>query len=359
MSHQIFGERFLTLRQPAWHNLGLVVDEELSAREALGKIGGDLNLTLRPMYYEIDGTKIEVPQHQIVRFPTKEDNEYVALGVVDSKDYVLFTPGQMCDIWDEHVGKHIETMGILRRGALFFCTTRLPTMDIKGDEVERYLGVTSPMDGRAAASAEEWDIRVVCANTLRAAQAQAKVAYRVAHGQGARERIGAWLNDAYKKAENNYNTAKEAFTLLADKRVDDMTARSIVLNTYADPRMPEKNAPDDVMEGRMQRWEAERKRLVKRREMAIELFGGDGTGMNSKAAAGTLWGLWNAVVELEDYRQGSRQPDKQGRKGDEAEAYRSSEDAMFGGRAATKQICYDACLSAAQGRFSPGDPLLN
>lgn len=216
MGHAIFGERFLSLRRPAWHGLGLVTETEMSAREALIQVGGDLNVRLHANFTEIEGTLTELPSRSIVRYPTTDDPEHVVLGQV-GPDYHLLTPGEVADIWDEYVGQPIETLGILRRGALFFCTTKLPTLDIKGDEVERYLGVCSPMDGQRTASAEEWDVRVVCANTLKAAQAQARVSYRVVHDATAKERLGVWLKNAYEKAEQNYEVVKEAFELLAGK----------------------------------------------------------------------------------------------------------------------------------------------
>ena len=39
MAHNIFGERFLGQRKPAWHQLGLVVDEPIGAVKALERIG--------------------------------------------------------------------------------------------------------------------------------------------------------------------------------------------------------------------------------------------------------------------------------------------------------------------------------
>ena len=349
--HEIFGERFMSLRQPAWHGLGLVTKEEMNARQALAQIGGDLNVRLHPNFTLIEGELVELPGRSIVREPVLDDPEHVVLGQVGA-EYNLVTPGEIADIWDARVGKPIETMGVLRRGALFFCTTRLPTLDIKGDEVERYLGVCSPMDGQRTASAEEWDLRVVCSNTLRAAQAQARVAYRVVHDAGAKERLGVWLQDAYQTAEMNYETVKEVFTLLAERRVHESAALSVIRRAYPEPRLPRRNAPDDVMEVRAERFERAQVRVRRRRETALELFKGDGTGMNSPAAKGTLWGLYNAITETECYRKGSMQG------GLEAEAARTAEDTLFGRRAETMERAFAACLTVAEDR-ADFDPSLN
>src|ERR671939_1878460 len=39
MAHNLFGNRFFSYRQPAWHKLGLVLDEALGAEAAFDRIG--------------------------------------------------------------------------------------------------------------------------------------------------------------------------------------------------------------------------------------------------------------------------------------------------------------------------------
>jgi hypothetical protein len=117
-------------------------------------------------------------------------------------------------------------MGVLRRGAMFFITTKLPSIDVFGDEVERYLGVTSPLDGVTALSAEEWPLRVVCANTLRAAQAGAFVSFHLPHRGDALQEIGAWLRLSYDKAVANAERLKQGFERLAGTRVGDPRAKA-------------------------------------------------------------------------------------------------------------------------------------
>lgn len=90
--------------------------------------------------------------------------------------------------------------------------------------------------------------------------------------------------------------------------------------------MPRRDAPDDVVQLRLEGWERHQLRIRRRREMALSLFEGDGTGMDTPAAKGTLWGLYNAVTETENYRKGFAAG------GVEAEAARVGEDLLFGWR---------------------------
>lgn len=345
MGHEIFGARFMSNRVPAWHKLGYVTDVEMNAREALGHIGGDLNYTLSPLFAEVGGERLELPQCAVVRHPTAEEPEYVSMGIVDSANYALFTPGEICDIWDSNVSKKVETMGILQRGGMFFVTAKLQTIDVKGDEVQRYLMLVNAVNGTRSMSAVESPVRTVCMNTLRMAETAALVNYKVAHDRQAKERIGLWLKEAVSVSDKNYETTKATFEILAGKRVNEAAAKAIITASYPNPNRPAQNAPTAVVEGRNERWEKALDLIARRRDMAFQLFSGDGTGMELPAAKGTLWGLYNAVVELEDYRKSSFQG------GERMEAVRAAESSLFGERADTKKSCLGYCVEEAEGKF--------
>ena len=342
MAHEIFGERFLD-RKAAWHHVGFQnVKEELSAVEALRKIDGDFDVELKPLFYKLDGTEVASGFNQILRAPTKDDDEYVPFGQPVGRDYRAFRPRELCKVWDVALADApVETMGVLRRGAMFFITTKLPTIDVCGDEVERYLGVTSPLDGGSALSAEEWPLRVVCANTLRAAQAAAKVAYRVVHNENALDYLGAWIKDAYEVAKQNEANLKRAFEILAKAKVDDATAKKNFVRVYPIPEHPTKTAPDAVMAKRNERYEAERRCVERFRGEAFALFDGKGKGMTSPAANHTAWGWVNAVTELEDFRKSSFIG------GEAGEAARAAESTLFGSRAAVKQQAFEIAMEIA------------
>lgn len=339
--HGIFNERFISCRVAAWHQIGVVHEDEIGARESLKRIGGQPTVTLEPLYADINGEKITLPNRSILRHPTQDDKEYVHLGIVGPR-YELLTLHDVANIWDAVVGKPIETMGFLNRGANAFLTSKLPAMDIKGDEVERYIGVTTPLDGLKVATAEEWNVRVVCQNTLRAAQAQALSTCRVVHDKQAKGRIARWLKEAYAKAEHNVTLVKEAFELLAATRVTGATASQVMTWVYPNAQL---NLDDSlsakIAERRFELAEAHNRRQQKYRNVAMDLFEGLGTGMNIPAAKGTLWGLYNACVELSDYRRGTN-------RGSKPEAVQAAEATMFGNRAAEKQRCFDVCLAIAQ-----------
>lgn len=334
MAHEIFGERFFD-RQAAWHKVGLqCVKDKLRALPALKRIGGNFEVTLRPLYFLTpENEKRQSGFHQIVRYPTQDDNDYVPLGQPVSAEYTPFPPGNVCEAWDKAMPANVfvETMGVLRRGAMFFITTKLPTIDVKGDPVERYLGVTSPLDGVTALSAEEWPLRVVCANTLRAAQAGAFVSFQVTHRGTALNEIGAWLALSYKKAEANAEHLKMNFEKLAGTQVVDERAKSGFKMVYPLSPAPSTDGPPDVIARRKQRYEEASARVNRLRAAAFDLFDGAGTGMNHSAANHTAWGFVQTVAEMEDYRRGSPIG------GEAFRTTRDSESAVFGSRAQAKE----------------------
>jgi len=329
----------------------------MTAREALLHIDGDLSIRLHENFTQIEGELVPLTTRSIVRHPTLDNPEYAVLGQA-GPEYSLITPGDVADLWDAHVGCPIETMGCLKQGAIFFCTTRLPTLDVKGDPVEMYLAAFSPMDGQRSASAEIVPVRVICMNTLRLAQAQAQISYRVVHDAGARERFGLWLREAYERAISNSHSLAETFDFLASKTISDNIAASIIRRAYPDPRRPRFHAPDETMAVRLERWEKTRERILHRRETALALFKGDGTGMDSRAAMGTTWGCYNAITETENFRKGFAKG------GLAAEDRRVGEDILTGARGEAMARAFSACLAVAgggpeSGGFPRFDPSLN
>jgi len=80
-------------------------------------------------------------------------------------------------------------------------------------------------------------------------------------------------------------------------------------------------------------WEENMNLMKRRRDGARELFEGLGTGMDLKAAKGTMWGAYNAVVECEDYRRGK------------SEAVKIAESSMYGERAASKKRAFEYAVA--------------
>lgn len=298
MGHNLFGERFADARKPAWHGLGTVLNEELSATDALERIGG-YEVKLVPA----TAGGVDLKRNAILRSPTPEDPETRVFGIVGDK-YTLLTPQDICSIYDEQVSKPIETIGALGEGETFFVSTQLPTLDVKGDEMENYLLISNPMTGLMSAEIRVTPVRVVCQNTLIASDRMSTQKLKIVHDKTAKQRMAEWLRETYSVAETTSKVLKDLFEVMASTKIKSADADQLFEASYPSPPEPKKNATDKIYEQRVKWWDENVKLVERRREGAKTLFEGMGTGMDTKAAKGTLWGAYNAVVETEDYRRG-------------------------------------------------------
>jgi len=328
--HNLFGERFLSKRVPPWHRLGQITESDMGAAAAFEKVGsytvGLRNLRLT------DGTAID--QKAIVRGKTKDDPHRRVFNVVSSK-YHLLAPQDFCDIWDNKVGRPVETLGVLGQGENIFITTKMPGMDIHGDEIENYLVAVSPMNGTQSAKVMVAPIRVVCQNTLSAAEGSCTEVYRIIHDRHIKANIAAWMTDVYGRSEQKLETLKEAFDALANFNVTKRQVTQVLQACYPMPDAPQRSVSTEMTEKRQRYHTFEMERVNKRRNAVHELLEGDGTALDNKACKGTGWGLYNGIVEVEDYRNS---------RGEDGAADRS---VLFGTRAKVKATAYNSLLKLA------------
>jgi phage/plasmid-like protein (TIGR03299 family) len=182
---------FASARLSAWHQLGTVTDNTMKAEEIMAKafLG---NWGVRKIRLvgidDVDGTEVQIPADDkrmtVRRNPVTGQTEY--LGVV-GQEYGVVQNEQCAEILDRLVdqvgGAHFETAGSLRRGKSVFVTMKLPAaMEIAGvDRMDLYLIGTTSHDGTAALRVDASPIRVVCANTQRAAFQHAVGTYTFRH----------------------------------------------------------------------------------------------------------------------------------------------------------------------------------
>ena len=331
MSHEIFGERFFgKQREPAWHGLGKVMDVPVTAIQAFEDMGA----------YEIHAEKLYrasggvVSAQAIVRELTAKGEAETVIGVV-GPDFMPIGPRSTCQVYDDTVGMPVETIGCLRDGETIFVSTKLPSIDVKGDEVSMYLLLVNPMGGGEAIQIRTTPVRVVCMNTLNMAQAMSSQLYRVRHDVNALANMSDWLGGVIDKASEQVAMMKEALEILVGYRVNQGLAQEIILEAYPDPKIPRNTAPKEVMVKRFENREYLAERRAVARENVLALFNGAGTGMNMPQTQGTGYGLFNAVAEYED-NAWSKNP------------VSAMESAVFGDRADTKVRAFEALIGRAR-----------
>jgi phage/plasmid-like protein (TIGR03299 family) len=195
-----FGEQlgryaFATVREKAWHGLGVIVDNPMTAEEAIVQGGIDYTVEKHPMYVypnaaePMSGKK--VPDY----FSTVRMDEYKPLGVVGSAYSVLQNRDafRFFDVLVSAGEAMYETVGALGRGERIFITAKLPqTVQVANDLIDLYVFLTHDHTGNRGVRVAFTPTRIVCNNTLNMAMLNAKHMISVRH-------VGD-MSDAMKKA---------------------------------------------------------------------------------------------------------------------------------------------------------------
>jgi hypothetical protein len=312
MAHDIWSKRFYSARnKPAWHGISLL--DELGIQDDDGTLTagrvmemmGNPTVERIPLTYSFGAKRYNSGYHALMRPAMIDDPFDMQIGVV-SEDYELITPSLVAEIWDKQVGLSVETLAFLKRGATVFITGKLPAFDVAGEPVENYLICNNPMDGKGSASGHVANIRVVCQNTLRSAISNSSSTFKIEHRKGSAKALAKWLGETYRSALMTLDVMKEAYDVLAKKRMDRVKVEWIVEELYPMPQHPNPEAPRRIeWEDAIANYEYRVDWVNRARKTVMRLNDGAGTGLNNRATEGTAWGAWNAVAEFETYRRGT------------------------------------------------------
>lgn len=189
---------FASARQDAWHRLGTVTPDAMTAEEALSaaRLGGwnvrKLTLTAREL------SENGVTSHEVERFyATARTNPVTGgtdiLGVVGETYHPVQNEAN-CELLNTLVdesGAHFETAGSLYGGRQVFVTMKLPqTMSLAGsDDLDLYIAALNSHDGSTAFRLLITPVRIVCANTQAMAINAAKTSFSIRHTETAKGRI--------------------------------------------------------------------------------------------------------------------------------------------------------------------------
>ncbi|MEU5900415.1 DUF932 domain-containing protein [Streptomyces venezuelae] len=189
---------FVSARHDAWHRLGTVTTDALTAEEAL-KLAYLADWNVRKIdgvhAYEItEGgvTRIDSDDYFTVRTNPKTGTTE-RLGTVKSK-YVPVQNEEHCEMLNllvEESGAHFETAGSLKGGKQVFVTMKMPrAISIAGvDNINLYLAGLNSHDGSSGFRFNVSPTRIVCGNTQSMAVRDAVSYYTVRHTAGAKAKI--------------------------------------------------------------------------------------------------------------------------------------------------------------------------
>lgn len=363
--HNLFGERYIGMRIPAWHHLGITKsdDEQIDAVEAFRLAGLNYRFHKLPIGVTLpNGTFYQTSDDfAVYREPTPDDDQWRSLGIV-AKSYEFLQNEDLAagiDAISKKTGWQFETAGALGKGETIFVCLKTGKHSIKGDEMDSYFLVS---DGKAANRALKiavTPVRVVCQNTLIMADSSEDLSITVPHTAGVESQYQFWL-DMIASLEQSQESAFEDLRRMAEARISDEIAKGIFMDAFPEPtknhrvrmseKLPEKRGITPELLERAnaelskdtQAYEYNLRQSQKWNEASFDLYrrfndGAEQGGSMSPAAlknlAGTAYAALQAVTELCDWGGTNRDS--------------VASATLFGARAAQKTRAWSSALQAA------------
>jgi phage/plasmid-like protein (TIGR03299 family) len=216
----------------------------------------------------------------------------------------------------------IETAGVLRGGARVWMLAKLDGLMRVGkdDIVDKYLLGTNDHTGRLQYTMALTAVRVVCANTLAMALAQAESIVRIRHSGNISERV-KHSAEALGLVNKSFAEMEEKMQFLATKKVKSEAALDAFLTSLGFSTDSESVRENDKVG------------VIKESFVA-------GPGANLVSAKGTWWGAVNSITDYVDHHAPQRG------KGTAALEARF-ERTLYGAGARTKEEAFTKALELA------------
>ena len=182
---------FFSVKEKAWHNLGQIVQDYPTSKEALRFAGLDFEVLKRPNIHLLDDGKVITSKNS---FYTYRPDTNAVLGDKLGADYQVVQNTDAFSFFDAIVGGEgilYETAGALGNGERIFITAKLPGYIKVGKEdlIEKYLFVTTSHDGYGSITAAFTPTRIVCNNTLNIALGNCTNTIKIRHTRSAEDRL--------------------------------------------------------------------------------------------------------------------------------------------------------------------------
>ena len=289
---------FASLRQPAWHGLGTVFQDEVDTTEMLSLAHlNDWNVRLEDVETP-EGFNSDKSYSFVTRTNPFDRNTNDILGVVGER-YVPLQNEDLFSFGDNLLdgGGRWETAGSIKGGRVVFGSIALEnsiTLDPNGvaDKIDNYLLINTSHDGSIAIQASITPVRVVCANTLNLAlsafkgKKDVKQTFKIRHTQ---------------TAEGKIAVAREALGL-AHRYIDEFSAMA---NEMIQTEIT-KAQFDKIVELAYPAPAKDAKGSQKKYDSKIDLLQSIYVGDFNNTISGTAWGAFNALTERLDWYRNSR-----------------------------------------------------
>ncbi|GAA2565354.1 DUF932 domain-containing protein [Streptomyces koyangensis] len=283
---------FASANVSAWHKLGTVTAGLMTAEEALRTAYlARWNVRTLPLttteLSETGVRAIEVPGHFATVRTNPKTGSTEPLGVV-GRQYTPFQNEDAADFLNvlaDEAGAVFETAGSLYGGRQVFLTMRLPEAMMVGgtDAHVLYIVALNSHDGSGAYRVIVTPVRVVCANTARAAIGNAVSSFSIRHTQNGLSRVA----EARKALDLTWaycEKFEKAAARMIEAEMSLIELESVVDALWTPPKGDSKRA----LKNRATRW-AEISHLFT-------------NATTQEAIRGTRWAGWTAITEYANHR---------------------------------------------------------
>ena len=286
---------FASHREPAWHGLGTVFEDEVTDYRKMLVLANLANWNVRLRELDSDARR-DVETFEVVR-DNPADGGLDRLGVVGSRYTVIQNEQAFEFLQSLNDGASWETAGAIKGGAVVFGSIVLEREVILdpngvGDVVKSYILVSHSFDGSTPVQASIVMVRVVCQNTFDMAMQGAKQTIKVRHTMNA---------EANMKAKAEVFRGANAYIDAAEKEQRELLAKSVTNEQFNKVLFTVFPKPENDVKGAVKKW-----------ENAIEI---PTQAWKAEANAGirfTGWGAVNALTEASQWGRRLRGKDDAG-----------------------------------------------
>jgi phage/plasmid-like protein (TIGR03299 family) len=318
MSHEIGSLDIVGLKdQQAWHGLGVVIGDSLSAEAAASRFGltyqiGQWKLTA----HGPNGESLDVSTH-VANVRPSDNGAFDArhlLGVVGA-DYRVCQNLELAQFTDAlaQTGQvTIESCGSIRNGKRVWFLAKGDAFTVGGsDTVFPYVLVSNGHDGTQAIRVTPTTVRVVCSNTLHMVIPNGEDQFARPETAAITIRHSGVLSDKLEQAKRalayygaTLRRNQDLFAAMQAKRIDQAQAMALFADSYAsfwEVATPEELNNADAKIRRTAELRAERMRK------ASDAFLTRWTDEQSKTGIGsTVWSAFNAMTGFVQHDKSAR-----------------------------------------------------
>lgn len=254
-----------------------------TASEAITKAGLNWDVDIAPLYSGEPGSQVLIEGARSV----KRTTDGMILGIV-GRQYKPIRNVDAFNWFDSIVqsGKaSYSAAGQFDKGRSIWVRAKLDKSSeiVTGDVVDQYLLLVNSHDGTGACKVVITPYRGLCSNGLSAAIRKADQSLSVRHTKNA-DNAFAQANQLLGVVEKQIDHTVEVYKALAKAQTNAAQVNEVLNRLFPDNPEAENHT-----------------RTEAKRSLVLDLFEGQGRGLDLPGVKGTAWGLYNAITEGVDH----------------------------------------------------------